>query len=832
MDWVTAIWATMIWGCVAVALPNRMIKTWQGRAGLSNVAFDLRTVVAGVLVSVGYYLGAKLGFALTFEPDPISVLWPPNSILVAGLLLTAPRIWWFLLLAAFPAHWAAQLQSHVPPSMILCWFVSNSCEALIGAGLTRYFVGGTIHFTSLRNVGIFCLCLVFAGPFVSSFLDAAFVVWNHWGQDNYSKLVRIRFSSNVLAALIVVPLIVTWATEGILALRTARLSRYLEACALFLGLLLVSYAVLNKFGSGADKALLLLPLPFLLWAAVRFGALGAGTAMSIVGFLAIWSASHGHGPFSGGTSEQNALSIEIFLIALAIPMLLLAAVIEERASGETELRESQSRFRTVADAAPVLIWMSGVDKLCTFFNKTWLDFTGRTMEQELGNGWSKGVHVEDLEKCLETYQRAFDAREPFVIQYRLRRHDGEYRSLTDNGVPRFDLHGKFLGYIGGCVDVTDLLQKEKALRETEERVTLAAQAAHFGVWEMESITHQIWMSDAARALFRFDPDAQITHTLLQNRVFPGDRAFCDSAVKKAIETQSGYEIEYRILLPDGSLRWVGERVRSIADASGDLTRLLGVSIDVTERKLAEEQARRHREEISRLSRTALLGEMAGSIAHEVNQPLSAIINNANAGQCFIDQGDINLDGLREILVDIAADGHRAHDVISNIRNTISKGAILRESIDLNFIVTKVAHMLQADMAAHSCELETSLAKDLPMIQADPVQIHQVLINLVSNALDAMRDTPPDRRKVQIAAKRNGNGSIEVAVQDRGAGIPDKVRERLFDQFFTTKEKGLGMGLAIVRSIIEAHNGTIEAENLQGGGARFYFVLPISQEIAK
>jgi C4-dicarboxylate-specific signal transduction histidine kinase len=216
----------------------------------------------------------------------------------------------------------------------------------------------------------------------------------------------------------------------------------------------------------------------------------------------------------------------------------------------------------------------------------------------------------------------------------------------------------------------------------------------------------------------------------------------------------------------------------------------------------------------------------------VNQPLSAIINNANAGQCFIDQGDINLDGLREILVDIAADGHRAHDVISNIRNTISKGAILRESIDLNFIVTKVAHMLQADMAAHSCELETSLAKDLPMIQADPVQIHQVLINLVSNALDAMRDTPPDRRKVQIAAKRNGNGSIEVAVQDRGAGIPDKVRERLFDQFFTTKEKGLGMGLAIVRSIIEAHNGTIEAENLQGGGARFYFVLPISQEIAK
>jgi two-component system, LuxR family, sensor kinase FixL len=832
MDWVTVLWAMLIWGCVAVALPNQMIETWRGRAGPSNFAFALRTIVTGVVVSVGYYLGAKLGFALTFQPHPVSVLWPPNSILVAGLLLTPLRIWWFLLLAAFPAHWAAQVQSHVPPLMILCWFVSNSCEALIGAGLTRYLAGGPIRFTSLRNAGIFGLCAVFAGPFLSSFLDAAFVVWNHWGQDSYWDLIRVRFFSNVLAALIVVPLIVTWATDGILALRTARLSRYFEAGALFLGLFSIGFVVFYKFGAGVDSALLFLPLPLLLWAAVRFGALGASTAISIVSLLAIWSASHGHGPFSGGTPEQNARSIQIFLIVLSIPILLLATVLEERAIGETDLRESESRFRIVADAAPVLIWMSGVDKLYTFFNKAWLDFTGRTMEQELGNGWSKGVHVEDLEKFLETYGQAFDAREPFVLQYRLRRHDGEYRSLTDNGVPRYNEHGRFLGYIGGCVDVTDLLQKEKALREIEERVTLVAQAAHLGVWEMNTSTNEIWMSDAARALFQFDADAQITHAVLQDRLYHEDRAFRDSAVKQAIERHSGYEIEYRVMLPDGALRWVGGRARCVTDAGGKLTRLLGVSIDVTERKIAEEQARRHREEISRLSRIALLGEMTASIAHEVNQPLTAIINNASAGQCFIDQGDIKLDALRGILVDIAADGHRAHHVISNIRNTIKKGAILRELVDINFVVTKVAHMFQPDMAAHSCELETSLAKDLPTIEADPIQIHQVLINLVSNALDAMHDTPPPRRKVQIATKRNGNGSIEVAVRDCGAGISDEVRERLFDQFFTTKEKGLGMGLAIVRSIIEAHGGTIEVENRKGGGARFYFILPISQEIAK
>src|SRR5438067_5401972 len=289
----------------------------RGRdAGVWNVRLNSPMLVTGLVVFAAYYLGAKIGFALTFQPHPVSVLWPPNSILVAALLLTPPRIWWFILLAAFPAHWAAQLQSHIPPLMILCWFISNSCEAVISAGLTRYFVGEPIRFRSLRDAGIFCLCGVVIGPFLSSFLDAAFVVWNNWGQDAYWKLIRIRFSSNALAALIVVPLIVTWARNGIPRLRRARLSRYLEACVLFLSLFSVSYAVLYEFGSGADSALLFLPLPFLLWAAIRFGSLGASSAISIVSFLAIWSGSHGHGPFSGRTAEENALSIQIFLIAL------------------------------------------------------------------------------------------------------------------------------------------------------------------------------------------------------------------------------------------------------------------------------------------------------------------------------------------------------------------------------------------------------------------------------------------------------------------------------------------------------------------------------------
>src|SRR6266513_75798 len=499
-----------------------------------STVFDRRLLLIGLWVFAGYYVGCKIGFALTFHPHPVSVLWPPNSVLVAALLLTPPRVWWFVLLAAFPAHLAAQFQSHVPPLMILCWFISNSCEALIGAGLTRYLAGGPIHFRSLRNVGIFCLCVVFVGPLLSSFLDAAFVVWNHWGHDSYGQLIRIRLFSNALAALIVVPLVVTWATIGKSGLRTARLSRYLEACALFVGLLLVSYAVLYKVGSGADSALLFLPLPFLLWAAVRFGSLGASSAISIVGFLAIWSGSHGHGPFSGGTAEQNALSIQIFLIVLAIPLMFLAAVIEERAKGETELRESEQRFRIVADAAPVFIWMSGVDKRYTFFNKPWLEFTGRSLEQEMENGWVEGVHPDDLQRCLKVYTEAFDARKPFVMQYRLRRHDGEYRWVSGEGVARHDAQGNFVGYVGSCVDVTELINKDEALRESEERMRLAADAVHLGIWEWDLLKDEAWVTNARRAFWGWPASGKITLEHFISLVHPDDRQRIRQAIDAAL----------------------------------------------------------------------------------------------------------------------------------------------------------------------------------------------------------------------------------------------------------------------------------------------------------
>jgi two-component system sensor kinase FixL len=257
--------------------------------------------------------------------------------------------------------------------------------------------------------------------------------------------------------------------------------------------------------------------------------------------------------------------------------------------------------------------------------------------------------------------------------------------------------------------------------------------------------------------------------------------------------------------------------------------VLAAVVDISARKLAEAEALRHREELGHLSRVAAMGELAASIAHELNQPLSGITSNASAGQRFIDRGDVDLREIRELLGDIMADGRRAGDVIRGIQSMVKKGVTARQRVDLNHVITNVAHMVNPNALLQSCKVETLLEPNLPPIEADPIQLQQVLLNLVINAFDAMHDTPVPHRKVVIATERNGDGTIRASVRDYGVGISEEARERLFEQFFTTKAKGLGMGLAIVRSIVESHGGITVAENADGGGARFHFTLPAKPE---
>jgi two-component system sensor kinase FixL len=374
-------------------------------------------------------------------------------------------------------------------------------------------------------------------------------------------------------------------------------------------------------------------------------------------------------------------------------------------------------------------------------------------------------------------------------------------------------------------DVCAATKLSRQLRESEESMGLAADAANLGMWVWEVDADDVSMTEKGRALFGFKPEAHIDYAAMLDQVHSEDRAVLQAAIERALKTHGEYEMEYRVQSTDGGVRWVSARGRCLGGANGRSQKLLGVSMDVTERKQAEMEAARQRAELGHLSRVALVGEMATSLAHELNQPLTAIVTNARAAQRFIAHGDLNPLELSEILTDIGDDGHRASEVIRGIKGMVRRVESERHALDLNLVVASVLRLVRADAIAQGCTLATELEPALPPVLGDTVQLQQVLLNLIINAFDAMRKMPCDPCRVEITSQYVDEQSVEVSVRDFGPGLPADASARVFERFYSTKDDGMGVGLTIALSIVEAHAGTLRAENAEGGGARFWFRVP-------
>jgi PAS domain S-box-containing protein len=409
------------------------------------------------------YLVPRLAGVLASNPQTVWPLWPGCAILVTGLLLVRISVWPLLISASFVGFALADLQAGVRLSSI-AWFIpGNSVEVLISALGLRYCFDGVPRLNSVKALAKYSFFAVVLAPFAGAFFSAHGVASDYWTG------WKIVFLSEVLAFITVAPALLSWITEGRILMRKS-FAHHLEGVTLIAGLVVVSYIAFTVRENSSSPAMYYLLVPFLLWSAMRFGWLGISTSLIAVTSLSIWGAVHGRGPFSSLVPLTDPLPLQMFLIFASIPFMFLAALSEEHEQAARVVRESEERFRLVSNTAPVMIWMSGPDKLCNYFNQPWLKFTGRALDAEVGSGWAEGVHNEDLKRCLETYSHAFDQRQSFAMEYRLRRHDGQYRWVFDIGVPRFNSDATFAGYIGSCMDITDRKLAEEALANVGRRL--------------------------------------------------------------------------------------------------------------------------------------------------------------------------------------------------------------------------------------------------------------------------------------------------------------------------------------------------------------------------
>ena len=555
----------------------------------------VRLLVLGLIAGGAYYVGALIGFALTFPDDAVSTLWPPNAILLAGLLLTPTRRWCAILLGVFPAHFAVQLQTDVPIPLILSWFMSNSAEALIGAFCVRYFIHGPLKFDSFHHVGIFTTFAVIFSPFVTSFLDAGFVVLNQWRQVDFWEVWKMRFPANVLAALTLVPAIVLWIRNGVASLRRASLLRSIEGGALILGLLSVASLVFTWQSSGpsALPALVYMPLPFLLWAAVRFGPLGSSTCVLILVLLSIWETVHGRGPFISSSPEQNVFFLQLFLIAVSLPLFFLAALLEERRRAEQTRAQAAAILESSNDAiigctfdAVITTWNRGAEKLY-----------GYPSEEAVGQPVTMLIpsHRGDVvTQIVEKIKRGEGIQSFEGIRIT---KSGRSIDVSITVSPVIDTSGKMVGLSSIARDITERKRAEEALRESEKRL------ARTEKFSLVMVTH----TDLEGRWLKVPPtlcellgytEQELLGRRFNEVTYPDD---IDLNLSQRLRLLRGeiksFDLEKRYLRKNGGIVWVYINVSVVTDATGTPVHCLSYIRDISRRKQAEDALRESEERL-------------------------------------------------------------------------------------------------------------------------------------------------------------------------------------------------------------------------------------------
>ena len=674
------------------------MRSLQERAERFGGANAVRNVL---IVAIAYYLGAEIAFLIGTLSDRIfAPFWPPNIVLFCALLITPPRQWWIYIAAALPAHILAELRVGMPVSQFIVAFATNCLVAITNAFAVQRLMVEPPWFGTIRKTIIYVLITAFLSPAFCA-LGGAFVqILGGGSLEDYGLFWARWYASNALGSLTLGPIAMI-CIESTTRPRLAPAGRAVEAAivaALLIAACVVAFEDLPSIATGYLPLLLYLPLPIIVWAAVRFGAKGASGAVFVISVALIWRTLNGPSLFDIGSPETNVFGMQLFLIGLSPPILLLGAAIEET-------------------------------------------------------------------------RRA-----------------------------------------------------ERTTRESEERISFAAASSNVGLWQYEFATGTFWATDYCRTLFGLSPSEPLTLDGLVSRIHSNDSPTASAALASAIARAIPLDVEFRV--QDGDeVRWISVQARPVAGDDGKPTAMSGAFGDVTSRKLAEAEADVQQQEIAHLMRVSMLGELSGGLAHELTQPLTAILSNAQAGKLLLAKGNKSLSEIGNIFDDIIAEDERAGEVIHRLRSMLKKGDVKHETIDMNDLIASTLRLLHSELIDRRMSVSFDNAASLPAVHGDPVQLQQTLLNLLMNAMDATENVPPARRTISVSTATTDDGGVQVQIYDRGTGLPPLREHEVFQPFFTTKKRGLGLGLSICTSIVKLHGGALSLQNNVREGASAVFRLP-------
>jgi PAS domain S-box-containing protein len=498
-----------------------------------------------------------------------------------------------------------------------------------------------------------------------------------------------------------------------------------------------------------------------------------------------------------------------------------------------ELRDRERELSQLVDMVPSHLWRLTPDGEPIFFNKQMVDFLGLEVADTNKPGMTRlaamiqaTVHPDDVAAFGDALSRCIFTGEYFSMRYRLRRADGVYRWMSSRAEPMRDQGGRIVQWYGLCHDIDDQVHAEEALRGRERELSLLVDMVPSNLWRLSPEGETTLANKHMADFLGMDLGDKSRLEVVFDTIFhPDDAEEVEDVLGRCLLTGERFSMKYRLRRADGVYRWMSGRAEPMRDESGRIVQWFGLCHDIDDQVHAEEALRRASDKLARATQAASLAELSASIAHEVNQPLAAVVANSHACHRWLSAEPPNLERAKITVERITRDAHAAADVVSRVRALFRRAPQARSPESVNRLIDEVYRLMADEIAAKGVRVKTNLEPDLPSVALDRVQVQQVLVNLVRNGIEAMDAVADGARTLQIRSYRDDLDAIRVDVCDAGTGFTDT--ERAFEPFFTTKQHGMGMGLAVCRSIVESHGGRLWTANNEARGATVTFTLPMA-----